>query len=324
MGKRRHDSLAVDENEYTDPHPSSEASKRPEPIRGDQEVFEDLVGGSYNAEPQGLESRWLYQSEDAVFGPVSARELLELLYAGTISGETLISPEEGDFRSLSRFGAFRAHIEPAQTAIQKRKAVQERARIERRVQHLRRWKWVGRAAIGIFVGALMTYGWVRWRQIVSAEAEKARQQTAIKAELARLLEEVQIEPPLAPLILEPTHSKGAFVKRRGGSRRKGSMGRRPLTDREVMRGMGRAFPGLVRCIKAQLRRDSASIPATIILQFSIENKGRVRDVSLADRFLRRSPMLECVRTRLDVVRWRSFEGEVRNVEYPITVRRPQR
>jgi hypothetical protein len=95
-----------------------------------------------------------------------------------------------------------------------------------------------------------------------------------------------------------------------------------LSDQEVHRGLRRAFPGLERCVKAQIRRAPDTVPARIVLRFAIDNAGRAKDVDLEDRFLRRSPMKPCFEARLSRVRWRPYRGEVRNVEYQMTVRRP--
>lgn len=308
----------------------------PRGIAQDAEAFDNLVQAPQEDVHRGLSSKWLYQTEAGIFGPISAKELLELLYTGGINRETLVGPEAGEFRELRRYAVFQSHLGPAIEALERRKAARAEAEEAINRQWIQRRRWGVRVALGVLLGSALTYGGVRWHRLSLVEAAKARQQRAIEAEMAKLLEEVQIEPPLMPLFAEksslaaPSNQKARrkvarrrvdvpAPRRRPSAIRK----RRRLSDDEVLKGMSKAFPRLVRCIKSQLRRDAKLVPPTIVLRFSISNEGRASDVDLNDRFLRRTPMLGCVRESLKLVRWRSYKGQVRNVDYPIVVRRPE-
>lgn len=328
MGGGREAGIAGDAGDYEDL-----ADVQPG-IAEDSASFAGLLEESSD-EVRGLDSPWLYRTDGVVFGPVPAKEILELLYAGEIDADTPVAPEDGEFQALRRFGGFRAHLDEARRTVEARQQAEARARAEAYAQRSRRLRWTGFALIGLLLGSVLVYGIVRWRRSAAIAAEKARKEQALERELALLLEGVTIEPPLMPLVEEPAESKEpkakASKRRRRSARRqerqrlKVSRGRQSgtLSSAEVMGGVQQVFGGLKTCIKGQLRRDPRSIPDTIVLTFAIDNGGSAKDVRLKDRFLRRSPMLGCVQTQLRRAQWRSFEGEVRNVEYPITVRRPE-
>ncbi|MEO1232261.1 MAG: hypothetical protein AAFZ18_25515 [Myxococcota bacterium] len=294
----------------------------------DFEAFSEVIATLSEEEARGLDSRWLFRAEGAVFGPIPARELLERLYDGELGPDTEIAPEHGDFRALRRYGVFQRHVERAAEAAARRAAAARVAEAATREQRSRRLRWAGAALGVVLLGSLVVYGGVRTGREWSAAAAATAREKALAAEVEALLAGVSIEPPLIPLVDDepeaPPRAKTSPTGRRPGRRRRPLAGGRsgPLSQREVMLGVQRVFPGLVACIKGQLRRDPRTVGETIVLTFGIDNSGRARDVSFQDRFLRRSAMLGCTRDQLARARWRAYRGEVRNVEYPIRVRRP--
>ncbi len=296
-------------------------------VAEDVDAFSDLVATP--TQGRSLDSRWRYRADGAVFGPIEARELLELLYEGELDAATQVAPEDGEFLPLARFGAFRAHVEPARRAVEARRAAEARAKAERSAWMARRLRWAAMVAVVASLGALGVSGFVAWRRGLYAESERSRREAQLREERDQLLASVSIEPPLVPLVSDAprtTPPREATEAKRGRPRRKAAeepSRRGVLGDDEVIQGLNRAFPGLVACIKDQLRRDPESVPGRVVLGFSIDNDGRARNVELKDRFLRRSELGPCIEGKLAAARWRAFEGEVRNVEYPITVRRPE-
>lgn len=298
----------------------------------DFEAFSDVIATLSEEEARGLDSQWLFRAEGAVFGPIPARELLERLYEGELGPDTEIAPEEGDFRALRRYGVFQKHVERAAEAAERRALAARRADDARREQRSRRLRWAGAALGVVLLGSLLVYAGVRTTREWAAAAATSAREKALTAEVEALLAGVSIEPPLIPLVDEEprmasspeTPATAATNGRKGRGRRRAPRAPRtgPLSQREVMLGVQRVFPGLVACIKGQLRRDPSTIQETIVVTFGIDNAGRARDVGFEDRFLRRSPMLACTREQLARARWRAYRGEVRNVEYPIRVRRP--
>ena len=273
------------------------------------------------------DSRWLFKRDNDVFGPVPSKEILQKLYEGAFDGESLIAPEDGEFRPLRTFSAFRQHlpkVEEHQAAVADvhRKEKTIRATIIRK-----RFKWVGTASV---VGVLVFVATIYAIRSYRAEQVAAQEESRLRAELDNLLASVTIEPPLAELPAEPTRKSGAKPgKKPSGKRRRAvarfsggrARGTGTLTYGEIMSGVASVFGGLKTCIARQMQRDRDSVPEEIVLSFSISNAGMVKEPTLEDRVLRRTPLHGCVSGQLLQIRYRSYKGEVRNVHYPITISR---
>ncbi len=292
-----------------------------EGIAADGELFAGLLSETTD-QVLGLESEWLYQLDGEVFGPLKSKALLELLYEGTIGAETLIAAEEGDYRALRLFGAFRSHLSRAKEH-QERVAREHAARSKAtRSWRLRVLRFVAAAVALLGICSLGVFWWQSWRAEVELAEVKAKE-AALKKELDGLLARVTIQPPLMPLVEPKTPVKETRQTKKKPKRRRAFArfsGKSELSKREIMQGVGRAFGGFKRCIVAQIQRDPDSVPEQLLLSFSISNGGIPRNIRLANRALRGSPLAACMKRKLGAVRWRKYRGEVRNVEYPITVR----
>lgn len=304
--------------------------KRSAGIASESTSFEELLEEeSHHA--RRIDSRWLYQLDGQVFGPIRPKELLQMLYQGEIDETTPIAPEDGEFYPLRRVGAFRSHLPKAAAHRSEVEAARRRARAEARQRAFRNLSLVAGAAALLLLGSVATVWLVRSARQADAERARVEKEAALQRELDALLASVTIEPPLLPLV---DGDGGATRRTKGKSRRRrrernravarfsGGLSRTgELTRTEIMTGVARAFPGFKRCIVKQIQRDADSVPAQIVLVFSVSNSGRAQQVSLTDRFLRRSPLKDCMAQQLVKVRWRTYKGEVRNIEYPITVGR---
>lgn len=296
-------------------------------IASDADLFADMLEESSDA-VRSLESEWLYQQHGQVFGPVKPKALLEMLYKGDVTPDTPVSSEEGDFRPIRHYAVFRAHL-PKIEAHQRERAEAEAAhRAEVRARLKRRLGWASVALVVALVGSAGIAAWVRQSRLAAAEAEKQAKEAELKKELDDLLASVTIEPPLLQVVEDPAPDKRAHKRHRrrrksravarfsGGAPKSGE-----LTRSEIMAGVGRAFTGIKRCIVQQMQRDRESVAEQVVLTFSIDNEGRAQNVSLSDRFLRKSPLRACMATKLAKVKWRAYKGEVQNIEYPITIGR---
>lgn len=327
------------------PPPLPPRRRRPAPattgIAGDARQFEGLVREPSRGDRTRLDSRWVYQHDGQLFGPISARELLEMLYEGALSFDSLVAPEGGELKPVRRFGVFRAHREEveshrAQVRTAEARVARERRRLRRRIAAA-----VAFAVLVLVVGGAGLRSHIRARRQAEAERAKALEEARLRDEIDGLLARVTVEPPLAPLIDgqstapeeasaspegERSRDDGRAARatrrrRRAAARAAAAPTGGELTDAEILEGIGRALPRFKRCIVEQIQRDGASIRERIVLRFAIGNDGRVRDFSLQDRFLRASPLQSCLQDQLASVQWRAFRGEVRNVEYPIRINR---
>ncbi len=327
MGAGSSDGIADDASDYEN---LAEPEQRASPgIADDAELFADMLDEGTDA-ARRLDSDWLYQENGQVFGPIKAKELVEMLYRWEITPDTEVAPDGGEFRALRRIGVFQKHVQKAdehQAKIKKQKA-------KDKVETRRRWTRNAMYAV-VGLGILAGGGFgvatlVRSQRESAAEEERLAKEKALKDQLASLEASVIIEPPLLPLVEEEQPStKSKKSRRRRGRRRargsqtdvskSGAVG--DLSRREIMGGVSAAFPTIKKCIIAQMQRDPESVSQQIVMRFSVNNAGRAQQVSLTDRFLRKSPLRPCLAGALAKVKWRAYTGEVRNIDYPISVGR---
>lgn len=325
LGSRRSSSSAS-------PPPKKQPPKK-DGIAEDSESFEGLVDETTD-KARTLESDWLYQLNGQVFGPIKPRELLDLLYNGQINKDTPIAISDGEFAALHRYGVFRVHL----PKVEKRKIEIEGVIIADeaagKAKTKKRIMWV---VLAVVIAAPVTYGavlYIRSLKEAAARKEAHRKEEALLKEVDALMATVTIEPPLVDLVDDGDERAGpdgavkrkrrhavAKFSRASGGEIIGAGGTGELSRQEIMTGIGRSFGGIKRCIVEQIQRDPGWEPEQIVLTFSVNNDGRIVDTSVGDRILRASPMRECFAKTLGEVRYRSYKGEVQNVEYPITVGR---
>ena len=267
-------------------------------------------------------SEWLYKIDGDVFGPISAQELLEELYDGEIDAKTPIGMEDGVFRPMSEYDVFREHIEKAGSHRARAAEIKHKASIDSTARVKRRlvlWGLTAALAISGFVATIYFVRSYRSEQVAQEE------EAALEGQLAQLLDTVSIEPPLILELPEEKKDKRKKGKRRR-RRSKSSGSTLPAVKRtgklsqgEVMAGVGTVFGGFKNCIVRQIQRDRTSVPRKVTLSFVITNDGSVKSPDLDDRILRKSPMMACMSKQIRSVKFRKFKGEVRNVDYPITI-----
>lgn len=334
MAVRKRDGIADDASAYEDLPEPEDRPKPPGPprlpkprnasgIASDARLFEGMLEETSDS-VRSLESQWLYQKDGAVFGPVKPKELLEMLYRGELNAESPIAPEDGEFLPLRRIGAFRSHL-PKVEAHQRDKAEAERQHQDE-LMRLRRKRIAQFLGVGVLTGVLGVglYFGLRYRLEQQADAERLAKEAEIQQELDSLMSSVTIEPPLLAQDEPEAETKGTRPRRRKVVKFSGSagpQGTEELTRHEIMGGVAQQFPGIKRCIVEQMQRDAESVPEEVVLTFAVSNDGLAQDVSLADRHLRKAPIRDCLAQALGKVRWRKYKGEVRNVEYPITIGR---
>lgn len=265
-----------------------------------------------------LDARWLYQRDDQVFGPVAAREILQMLYEGDLDFESLIAPEGRDFSPVDRFSMFAAHRPKVE--LERRRALEEerRRRAEASVRLKRRLLWTLGAVLLASAGGIAVQLVLEYQRSSELRAARAAAEARLQAELAALSERVILEPPLRALPTPP-EPQSRRRGRRQASRRPPA--RQELDDAAVLGRMGDALPRFKSCIVAQIQRDPESVEGQITLTFAIGNDGVARGLAVRERALRGSRMVPCFERVLASVRWPAFRGEVRNVEYPIKVGR---
>ena len=237
-----------------------------------------------------LDSKWLYRDDGAIFGPVTARELLEMLYSEDISSETLIAPEDGAFVSLDSIEGFREHIDNAKALADEKRAAEAKRKIARKAALRRRVRWAALSFVSILSGSVLIYASVWGWNSFQAYRLRSQQQAQLKNIDSKLHAEVSVEPPLPQLKQRVQHPKPVVLQRTKPSpsphlptRTKKLVHRGPLAQKEIKAGVRRVFPSIARCIRAQVRKKSSNVPHTLELTFSINNQGRAQNVEFMNR-----------------------------------------
>lgn len=299
--------------------PMRESSSRG--LAPDAESFESLLTED-TERVRALGLPWTYQVDGRVFGPVEAREVLELLYRGELSETSLVAPEDEPFRPVSECPAFAPYLATV-AAHRQRVATQVAAQAAALARTRRRWAVAVVAVMALAALAVVGVGVYRTRQ---AEADRIAEESRLRAEIAGLTESIRIEPPLLPVAPPATATAKKRSRRRRARARKRVDRKAPtatgvLTRGEIEEGVRAVFPGIKRCIAKQMQTEPKSVPSRLVLSFAIKNDGTATEVRLSERSLRRSALGSCLAAQLARPRWRPFVGEVRNVEYPISIGR---
>ncbi|HET9554269.1 MAG TPA: GYF domain-containing protein, partial [Anaeromyxobacteraceae bacterium] len=90
---------------------------------------------------------WLFKKDGQVYGPVEGRRLAELLYAGQLSGVTLVSPGDGSWGPLVQVPAFLVHVKKAEAARRVEQEVTGRRVLQARKARTRTAALVAAAAL---------------------------------------------------------------------------------------------------------------------------------------------------------------------------------
>jgi len=288
----------------------------------DASQFEDVRAVGEDA--LTLDASWLYKLNGHVFGPINSKAVLEKLYGGEIDGETPLAPEDGEFMALRRYGAFRLHLPKAKEHLD---AQAEKNRLEKDQKRQHAGKLAGIAALALLLvggGGFGVMRWVESSRLEKAEQEKEAQEKKIREEIDGLLANLTIEPPLIEIV-DDDPKKSDPTKRKPGAARpraKAAAVLPPtveLSREEIMEGVAEVFGGMKRCIVEQIQRQPESVTDRIVLSFSVSNAGVVQNIDIEDRTLRKSPLLGCISGKLGTLHFRKYIGEVKNVEYPITI-----
>jgi hypothetical protein len=96
-----------------------------------------MVEGSSRRLSQILEAvtpagDWMFKKDELVFGPIPAKQLIEKLEAGEISGATLVTEEGGAFRPLHEVPQFTVHLAKAEAKLRVQRETDHFVRGERR------------------------------------------------------------------------------------------------------------------------------------------------------------------------------------------------
>jgi hypothetical protein len=265
---------------------------------------------------------WLFEKDGQVYGPVEGRRLAELLYAGSVSGETPVSGGDGSWRPLVQVGPFLVHVRKAEAAQRVEQEVTGRRLLRARQARTRR---VGllTVALLVVVGAaglafLLGRSRVEPSPLLDGFGAGITILAPARVALARPAadDEVEValgggpEPRRPGRTVEPRARAAAPAP---GARPTGAVGGGELVEAQFDAGRIQAVVAaqqrtLARCLREQAAR-VPGFEGDVPLEFTVGNEGRVVRVAVTDPRLRQGPLRDCFEQVLATWVFDTFPGQ---------------
>jgi hypothetical protein len=316
---------------------------------GDKDTSAPMVAGQ-ELDAELSEQQWLFRQGDLVLGPVTGQQLVEQLYSGQMSGDTLVAPPgERDFTRIADVEIFQVHVARAVT----------KARVDAdvraaRQRTLRKQLILGSIATAITV-ALGIGAWqlARWAAVHGPGGEEDEYAGITMDDLptitvaqARKDDEELIaypsssprpppdkvatgepkpKPPTTPGTTTPTIPASAVAakteKKPAGSAAADPDGLQMSTEfdqdsiNKVVKGNQKT---LFRCLKEEAQR-RPGFAAKVPIEFVIGNDGRVTKLWVDHPQLKQGPLYECFLTELKKWPFKPYKGELASVNLAFKV-----
>ncbi|MBN2495476.1 MAG: AgmX/PglI C-terminal domain-containing protein [Deltaproteobacteria bacterium] len=295
---------------------------------------------------------WLYKLQGEVIGPVPASEIVTRLFAGEVDESTQVRTEDGDWLSLQALAVWHPFIYQAKAKLRAEKA---RAEAEQAARRRKAQKMVNLGIGAVFlilISFAATYLLIVQRP--GRDEETLREWAARHVPLfslpvakAAALDEggeeaglINIDQILiddAPALVAIRNHKRKRRKRQTGKPVSSDKPKEPgadkpaetevastgmLTNEEITNTVyARSNIGrLSACLKAEIQRNP-DLPGRVVLDFSIRNDGRIHSVRLDDARLEDGPLQACFTQKLAKLKFRPYQGQVRNVTIPFDWKR---
>jgi len=265
--------------------------------------------------------QWLFRQGGLVLGPMHTEQIIERLYAGSLDGNTEITPlGQNHYRPLAELDLFKIDLAKAQAKLRVDALVQAD-----RAQRLRRRNV--RFGIVAFVAALAAAG-------AASAARYLAVHTPFKAEA---VEEISVEPPIIGLAKvrstseelvdyplsngDPNHRKSAprpsLALRAGPSARSDSPAgaadpdglQTGAFDRAAINSVVSARQKLLYPCVAGEAGKHPGLSTKIPIEFVIGNDGRVSKVWVDHSLFKDGPLGECLLKELQKWPFKAYEGE---------------
>ncbi|HYH97131.1 AgmX/PglI C-terminal domain-containing protein [Hyalangium sp.] len=310
-----------------------------------------VAGQELDAEQS--EQQWLFRQGDLVLGPVSGQQLVEQLYSGGMSGDTLIAPPgERDFTRIGDVEIFKVHV--ARAVAKARVDADVRAQRQRA---LRKRLILGSIATAVTVG-LGVGAWqlARWAAVHGPGGEEDEYAgitvdlpTIAVAQARKDDEELIAYPsssprpppdkvatgepkpkpppgtPGTPGATTPTIPASAVAarteKKPAGNVATDPDGLQMATEfdqdsiNKVVKGNQKT---LFRCLKEEAQR-RPGFAAKVPIEFVIGNDGRVTRLWVDHPQLKQGPLYECFMTELKKWPFKPYKGELASVNLAFKV-----
>ena len=276
------------------------------------------------------DGQWLFRMGDLVLGPITASQVVEKLYTGELTPDSLVAPAgEREFRNLRDTAAFQVHIArfEAQGRVAQTMLV-EQARNQKRVKVL----------AGVAAGVALLLGVTGWYLARSAAvyglfgATEEGDGITMDPPTIRLAqaraddEDLFAYPTNDPRRPDRPAGQGSASGKSGGAVASAAVGNRPprtgsvSTDPDGLEmaqqfdqgAINRVVAGnqskLFHCFKEEAER-TPGLAAKIPMEFVIGNDGRVAKLWVDNPQFKQGPLYECLLAELKKWPFKAYDGE---------------
>ncbi len=285
---------------------------------------------------------WLFKLRDEIYGPVTAKEIVDRMFSGEVVETTEVSQEEGEWRLIEDIDGFRPFLIKAKAT---RQAHEARLKVERDLRRRRRRVMLKMMSMSFFVlmlGFGASYYLIAYRSDFSNSrlkkwAGKHLPLLQIQSKVAfeikhpqsgpdgKKIEIDQILIDDAPALVD-IHSDISSTDRVTSDKGKKSV-RQPassgqLSNEEITSVVynRRNLQRFYSCIRSVMRTNP-DLPSEITIEFSISNDGRAGQLRMDDIRLDNGPLHQCLSKKIAALRFRPYRGQVRNVTIPFNLKK---
>jgi hypothetical protein len=291
------------------------------------------------------DQQWLFRQGDLVLGPMSGQQLVEKLYTGEMTGNTLIAPPGArDFVPMAEVAVFKVHVARAQA---KAKVDAEQRAERQRV--MRKRLILGSIAAAVTV-ALGVVAWqvARWAAVHGPGGEED-EYAGITVELPTITlaqrrkdsedliaypsssgtrpQESKPKPSVQPpSSTTPTLPAGAVAAKTEKKPPSGTVTTDPdglqmateFDQASINKVVQTNQKTLFRCLKEEAAR-RPGFAAKVPIEFVIGNDGRVTKLWVDHPQLKQGPLYECFLTELKKWPFKPYKGELASVNLAFKV-----
>lgn len=316
--------------------------------RGDKDTPPFMVAGQELGAELG-EQQWLFRQGDLVLGPVSGQQLVQKLYTGEMTADTLVAPPGArDFMRMGDVAVFKVHVARALA----------KARVDAE-QHAERQRLLRKRLLlgGIGVAVTVALGIASWQvarwaavhgpfaeedeyagisvdlpTITLAQARKDSEELiAYPSSSPRPPDKVGSAEPKprpsasAPGSAAPSQSATAMAakpeKKPSGSVSSEPDGLQVATEFDqdsINKVVKNNQKSLFRCLKEEAQR-RPGFAAKVPIEFVIGNDGRVTRLWVDHPQLKQGPLYECFLSELKKWPFKPYKGELASVNLAFKV-----
>lgn len=310
---------------------------------GDKDTSPCMVAGQDLGAELG-DQQWLFRQGDLVLGPVSGQQLVEKLYTGEMSANTLIAPPGArDFVPMADVAVFKVHVARAQAKAR----VDAEQRAER--QRMLRKRLIAGAIVSAVAVVLGVASWqvARWAAVHGPGGEED-EYAGISVELPTITlaqkrkdsedliaypsssprpPESKPKPSVAaPSSTTPTLPAGAVAAKTEKKPPTGTVAADPdglqmateFDQESINRVVKSNQKTLFRCLKEEASR-RPGFAAKVPIEFVIGNDGRVTKLWVDHPQLKQGPLYECFLAELRKWPFKPYKGELASVNLAFKV-----